>query len=88
VANEPTNEPTNPSTNKPSNPRAARQQTERRYLALVVGMLIVGGSVVIGLVYGWVAVFTAVPCLLGGALLLLLVYFLLNRLEKWVAERV
>jgi hypothetical protein len=73
--------------NKPTNYRARKRATEQRYLWLVVGMLVVGGSVVIGLVYGWAAILTAVPCLLGGALILLVVYFLLGRLQSWLDDR-
>lgn len=74
--------------NKPTNVREQKRATERRYVWLVVGMMVLGGSGVIGMVYGWMAVLTAVPCLLGGALLLLGVYFLLTRLEKWLDQRV
>ncbi len=72
---------------QPTNVRADKRATERRYVWLVVGMLVLGGSVVIGLVYGGLAVLTAVPFLLGGALLLLGTYFLLTRLEKWLERR-
>lgn len=77
-----------PEKGRPTNVRAQKRATERRYVWLVVGMLVLGGSIVIGLVYGGLAVLTAVPCLLGGAILLLGTYFLLTRLEKWLENRV
>jgi hypothetical protein len=47
-------------------------------------MLIVVGSGLIGLVFGWQALFTSLPCLLGGSLLILIPWGLLTLTEKWL----
>lgn len=82
-----TNKATTGKEGKPTNVRAEKRTAERRYVWLVVGIMTFGGCTVIGLIYGWLAVLTAVPFLLGGALLLLGTYFLLTRLEKWLERR-
>ena len=43
--------------------------------------------VLIGLVYGWTAVLTAAPCLLGGAGTLWFLFYLLEKLQKRLEER-
>jgi hypothetical protein len=56
---------------------------DRRTLILVLVMLVLGGGLVIALVYGPWALATAVPVLLFGSLLILLPYGLLTMLQKW-----
>lgn len=72
----------------PTNYRELHKQQERKFIWMSLFALIVIGGVVIWLVYGVGAVLTALPCLLGGGLLIGLGYFLLNRLEKWLERRV
>lgn len=67
----------------PTNMRRNRQETDKRLLVLVIFMLVVVGGTLIGLIFGWEAVVTAVPCLLGGALLILVPWGLLTLAEKW-----
>ncbi|MBP6472117.1 MAG: hypothetical protein KBE23_08470 [Chloroflexi bacterium] len=67
----------------PTNMRRNRQETDKRLLVLVIFMLVVVGGGLIGLIFGWEAVVTAVPCLLGGALLILVPWGLLTLAEKW-----
>ncbi len=67
----------------PTNMRRNRQETDKRLLVLVIFMLVVVGGALIGLIFGWEAVVTAVPCLLGGALLILVPWGLLTLAEKW-----
>ena len=67
----------------PTNMRRNRQETDKRLLVLVIFMLVVVGGALIGLILGWEAVVTAVPCLLGGALLSLVPWGLLTLAEKW-----
>ena len=66
-----------------SNPRRQREQENRRYLWLVLLTLVVVGGGLIGLIYGRTALLTAVPCLLGGAALILIPWWALTLLEKW-----
>lgn len=62
--------------------RAYRRQTERRLVIAIVFMLILVGSIVIGLVYGWPAVFTGLLCLLPGAGVFLLLWIVLSVIER------
>lgn len=62
--------------------RAYRRQTERRLVIAIVLMLVLSGSVVIGLVYGWPAVFTGLLCLLPGAGIFLLLWIVLSIIER------
>ena len=47
----------------------------------VLFMLVVVGSVLIGLIYGWRNVITAVLCLVPGALIIVLLWLLLRGVE-------
>jgi len=67
---------------KPTDMRAYRRQTERRLAVAIVLMLVLIGSVVIGLVYGWPAVFTGLLCLLPGAGVFLLLWIVLSAVER------
>ncbi len=67
---------------KPTDLRAYRRQTERRLVIAIVFMLILVGSIVIGLVYGWPAVFTGLLCLLPGAGVFLLLWIVLTVIER------
>lgn len=67
---------------KPTDMRAYRRQTERRLVIAVILALALIGSVVIGLVYGWPAVFTGLLCLLPGAGVFLLLWIVLSVVER------
>lgn len=67
----------------PGNMRHYRRQSDNRLLALVIFVLVVVGGGLIGLIFGWQALATAVPCLLGGAFLILVPWGLLTLAEKW-----
>ena len=67
---------------KPTDMRAYRRQTERRLVIAIIFMLVLIGSVVIGLVYGWPAVFTGLLCLLPGAGIFLLLWIVLSVIER------
>lgn len=56
---------------------------EKRLLLLVIFTLVVVGGGLIGLIFGWEAAVTAVPCLLGGAFLIFVPWGLLTLAEKW-----
>ncbi len=63
--------------------RQLRKDDNRSFLMMVIFTLVVVGSVLIGLIYGWAAVLTALPCLLGGALLIFVPWGVLTLIEKW-----
>ena len=63
--------------------RAHQRRTERNLVVGIVLMFIVGGSVAIGLVYGWSAVFTALICLLPGALVFILLWLVLKIADRF-----
>ena len=67
----------------PSSLRQIRKDENKSYLYMVIFTLVVVGSVLIGLIYGWGALLTGVPCLLGGALMILLPWWALTLIEKW-----
>lgn len=68
----------------PTDIRRARKRQERQLLALVVTVLIVVGGGLIALIYGPSALVTALPCLLSGAGVILLLYLLFILAERWV----
>ena len=64
--------------------REYRKTLERRLIIAVIVALLVVGSVVIGLVYGWRSVLTGLLCLVPGAAILGLLWLLLGWLERFV----
>ena len=60
-----------------------RKNNDRFTLFMVIFTLVVVGSLLIGLIYGWLAILTAVPILLGGAFLIFVPWGLLVLIEKW-----
>ncbi len=63
--------------------REIRKGNDRFTLIMVLFTLVVVGSLLIGLIYGWLAILTALPFLLGGALLIFVPWGLLLLIEKW-----
>ena len=63
--------------------REIRKSNDRFTLIMVLFTLVVVGSLLIGLIYGWLAILTAVPILLFGALLIFVPWGLLVLIEKW-----
>mgnify|MGYP001164706132 CR=1 FL=1 len=63
-----------------------KQQEDRQYLFIIIGFLIIVGSLVIFLVYGVNALILAVPILVGGALILILPFVLLSGLG-WLVKK-
>lgn len=56
---------------------------DRPYLALTLGTLVIGGGVIIGLVYGVTALLTALPFLLFGALMITILWFVVSAVSGW-----
>ena len=65
------------------NSRDLRRQDDRSFLWATLFTLVVAGGGLIALIYGWQALLTALPCLLGGAFLIVVPWLLLTALEKW-----
>jgi fatty acid desaturase len=70
----------------PTDLREMRRRSERALVVGVVVVFLVVGGVLIGLIYGWSALFTGLLCLLPGVLLFLTIWLLLRVLE-WLSER-
>jgi protein-S-isoprenylcysteine O-methyltransferase Ste14 len=67
----------------PSNTRRFSQDSDRKYLYLVLFTLVVVGGLLIAIIYGPQSLLTALPCLLGGAALILLPWTVLTLIQKW-----
>lgn len=67
----------------PTDYRGARRRNELSVLLVAIVVLVVVGGGLIGLVFGWSQLLTAVPCLLAGAGLLAGLYLLLVGMERW-----
>ena len=67
---------------RPDNLRERRRREQRRLLFAVVGFLVVVGTLVISLVYGLPAAGLGLVCLLAGAAVLLLLWLILQLLER------
>lgn len=67
----------------PTDLRRARAQRERTALGLVIFTLLVVGSGLIWWILGPSALVGALPCFLGGAALIVVVWLLLTGLEWW-----
>ncbi|OJX45994.1 MAG: hypothetical protein BGO78_03670 [Chloroflexi bacterium 44-23] len=67
-------------------PPLTKKQEDRLYLWIIIGFLIIVGSLVIYLIYGVSALILAVPILVLGALLLTLPFLLLGGLE-WLVKK-
>jgi protein-S-isoprenylcysteine O-methyltransferase Ste14 len=64
-------------------PRRLHQETDQTLLWLVIFTLVVVGGGLIALIYGGSSLLTAVPCLLAGAGLILVPWWVLTLLERW-----
>ena len=72
-----------PKDRPPTDYRGLRQRNELWLLLAAIVLLVVVGGVLIGLVFGFNQLLTAVPCLLAGAVLLAGLYYLFVLLERW-----
>jgi hypothetical protein len=69
---------------RPTDMRDYRKKLEQRLIIAVAIALVVVGSIVIGLVYGWRSVLTGLICLVPGVAILGLLWLLLGWLERIV----
>ena len=71
---------------KPTDPRTQRRREQRRLFWIVIGFLVVGGTIAIALVYGLPDAAQGLACLLVGAGLLGLLWLILGLLERWAGR--
>jgi hypothetical protein len=67
----------------PTNMARIRQAEDRKQLWMVLFTLVILGGALIALIYGWEALLTALPCLLGGGVMILAPWWLLVAIQKW-----
>ncbi len=67
----------------PTDYRRWRKQNERRLLIAALFLLVVVGGGLIGLIFGPGEMLAALPCLLSGAGLILVLFLLLVMIERW-----
>jgi hypothetical protein len=70
----------------PTNYRKTRRNQERTLLVLVILVLVVGGTGLIGLIWGARTALEGGLCLLAGAVLISGLWFLLSLIQKWVGD--
>lgn len=70
----------------PTNLRRLRQQADRKFLLLVLATLVLIGGSLIALFYDLGGLLAALPCLLGGAGAILLIYLLFGVID-WLLDR-
>jgi len=73
-------------TQSPTSYRQTRQRNERNLLFLVIFVLVVGGTGLIGLIWGLNAMVLSSVCLISGAALIVGLWLLLTLIQKWVDE--
>ncbi len=61
-----------------------RQDNNRRNLWMAILTLVVGGSLLSGLVFGWQAILSSLPFLLIGALLILVPWMVMQGIGKFL----
>ncbi len=67
----------------PTNTRKIKQESDRKYLYLVIFTLVVVGGFLIAVIFGPESLLTALPCLLGGAAMILIPWLILSLLQRW-----
>ena len=69
---------------EPTDMRKYRRQSERQLVLIVIAFLVLVGGGLIGLIYGRMAMLSALPCLLGGAAIIGGLFLFLELVERWV----
>lgn len=67
----------------PTNTRRNKQESDRKYLYLVIFTLVVVGGFLIGIIFGVESLLTALPCLIAGAAMIVMPWLVLAVLQKW-----
>jgi protein-S-isoprenylcysteine O-methyltransferase Ste14 len=68
---------------RPTDLRKDRQRMERQLVVAAVVLFLIAGGILVGFIYGWPAIITALLCLLPGLLGLVLLWLLLRLLEHF-----
>ena len=76
----------NSASRKPTNFRKTRRNQERNLVLLTILVLVVGGSSLIGLIWGLRAFVLSGICLVGGGVLIALLWLLLSLIQKLVED--
>lgn len=66
------------------NAKVIRQDNNRRNMWMAILTLVVGGSLLSGLVFGWQAIFSSLPFLLIGGLLILVPWMVMQGIGKFL----
>lgn len=74
-------------THKPTDMRAYRRRSERNLVIAVVVAFLIVGSFIIGSIYGWTSLFTALLILLPGVAIFVLLWLLLKWLERFIRDK-
>jgi hypothetical protein len=67
----------------PTDYRALRKRNERWLLVAAIVVLVVVGGGLIGLIFGFSQLLTALPCLLAGAGIIAALYGVFVLMERW-----
>jgi len=70
----------------PTDYRAMRKRHERWTLIAAIVVLVVVGGGLIGLVFGFSQLLTALPCLMGGAAVIAALYLFFFLAERWAEK--
>jgi len=71
---------------KPTNYRRSKANQERQLVGLVMAVLVVVGTGLIGLIWGWQAALVGGGCLLIGAAFIAVLWLLLSLAQRWIEE--
>ncbi len=72
--------------NQPTDMRKVRRRAERNLIFGMVLVFLVGGGVLIGLIYGWSSLITALICLVPGVVMVVAIWLIL-RLSDYLIGR-
>ena len=73
-------------TGKPTNLREMERRHERQLVWLAAAMLLVGGGLLIALIWGWGRLLGALPFLALGAEAVVALYALVGWLPRWAEQ--
>lgn len=64
--------------------KMVRKESDRKNMWMAILTLVVGGSLLSGLIIGWQAIFSSLPFLLIGGVLILLPWLFLRGLDRFM----
>ena len=66
--------------------RALRRREDRQLVVVIMAFLVVVGGAAIGIVYGWQTAVLGAIWLLGGAVVIGLLWLILSLVERWAGR--